>query len=199
MQFEVGDISVEFFGKLLEEFCEMLVGYRELYCLRDVRPLKKIHEEFRAPKAAIAPREEGDASVKRMMRPTESGELQRASTLSPKLLQDMEGLMLSSPGKPRVAKIFTHIDEYFAEHSARIMVGFGTVSVALYENAVEAGKVLVRSAPFAQLTLPASIVSMHKDGDRLNANVLGITFVSTKSASFASQFWTVRFPSVESS
>eukprot|EP00831_Metopus_contortus_P080631 TRINITY_DN8287_c0_g1_i2.p2 TRINITY_DN8287_c0_g1~~TRINITY_DN8287_c0_g1_i2.p2 ORF type:complete len:152 (-),score=43.65 TRINITY_DN8287_c0_g1_i2:43-498(-) len=43
---EIGDVNVEFFDKIMEELCKLLVGYRELYCLRDVKPIEKLKENI---------------------------------------------------------------------------------------------------------------------------------------------------------
>ncbi len=118
LQCDIGDMSVEFFGKLLDEFCEMLVGYRQLYCLRDVRPIKKIHDEFRAPKSSTAEERQLDTeeSMKRMLTPRlkeerrisgmDSTELQ----LSP-ALKTMRQMLPDTASRSKVAKIFTDVDE----------------------------------------------------------------------------------------
>ena len=207
VQLDIGDITVEFFGKLIEEFCELLVGFRELYCMRDIRPIKKIKEEFKPPTVEEADMEVAkEESIKRVMSP-DAVESENIGVESPKesgkmvisnqsAVNNMRKSVSSlSPAKAKVAPIFTKIDTYFAENSSKIKAGFGEISVSLFENVANSGRTVVKSEPFVQLVLPPANVSMHKEGDKLSANVLGATFVCTRQASFASQFWMVRFTS----
>jgi len=202
LQFDLGDIAIEFFGKLIEEICELLVGYRELYCMRDIRPIKKIKEEFKRPKPIeLDIEQQKEESIQRLMTPrinkTDFDSEQIDENLDEAIIPNISLINKikiagpQSPNKAKVAPIFTKIDNYFAENSAKIKTSFGEISISLYENYLNLGKVMVKSIPFVHLILPASNISISKEGEKLNANILGISLICTKQASITAQFWTV--------
>ncbi len=153
---------MEFFEKLVEEVCGLLVEYRQLYWLRDFHPVEQVFQAF-SPRSAGVP-----------LRHTkvEEGELDRLAREVP------------SP-----AEISSKFDAYFADRAFKLRLSAGTFAVSLFESHPQTS---AATSPFLRLAFPAWFAGLQRDGTKTEGDVWGISVMSTKSAVFVEAFIRVR-------
>ena len=183
----MGDLVIEFFPKLLDFWSELIADYREIPWLRDIRPIKKIKEEFKVPTNAEKERVEEEKQDQSNIPPDEG------NTVGTLVRSSVKGKV--SESKTLVPKISERLDAYLTGRNVRAKANLGKTSLSLFENTELRGKILVKSLPFLTLGLPSASASLEKTGDRTNFEMLGVTMTTTKSVSFFSQFLLVKPPS----
>jgi len=160
-----GETKVEFFGKLIEDLCELLAAYRELPFIRDIGIIKK------QKKITPVLQEEHKQQAQ------DSELVQKTNNDQKRKLKNLEA-----------SKIAERIDEFFINNSTKVTVGFGEVHISLFENTIAANKVVVNEDPFIKFKFPTADITLAQEDSKLTANVFGITFECTKQISFLSHF-----------
>ena len=178
----MGDATLEFFEKLLELFGEFILEYRQIFWLRDIRPVKQIQEEFTFPDKEGALRKE-------------RRENKREEDYDANEEEKEKELHKKGRDKPACPKIFTQLDAFFCNKALNLRFSSGAASCSFFENFEDFSKLLVKSAPFLQISFQPSIFSVRRDGDKLNADIFGVSIMSNKSGAFAYEFWKVNFSS----
>jgi hypothetical protein len=160
-----GEAKIEFFGKLIEDLCELLAAYRELPFIRDIGIIKKekritpvLQEEHKEEAKDLESVHKSDSDQNRKLKELEA------------------------------SKIAEKIDEFFTNNSTKINIGFGKVHISLFENTVAANKVVVNPDPFIKFKFPSANMAVEQEDGKITADVFGITFESTKQISFLSHF-----------
>lgn len=173
-----GETKVEFFGKLIEDLCELLVAYRELPFIRDIGILKKKQKKPEFDVQTLVDEEAKGNPLKEEKQEVESQrESHNGSNGQQRKLEEL-----------KVSHIAELIDEFFANNSTKVSIGFGEVGISLFENTVAANKVVVNAEPFVKFKFPAANMSFAQEDGNLTADVFGITFECTKRISFLSHF-----------
>eukprot|EP00826_Nyctotherus_ovalis_P003839 TRINITY_DN10795_c0_g1_i11.p1 TRINITY_DN10795_c0_g1~~TRINITY_DN10795_c0_g1_i11.p1 ORF type:complete len:236 (-),score=90.19 TRINITY_DN10795_c0_g1_i11:475-1182(-) len=178
LELSTGEAKVEFFGKLIEDLCELLAAYRELPFIRDIGILKKKEVKKVGLEQILAKPEESKGN---QLGEEDSETKKDEPALEKRHLKELE-----------ISKIAKSIDQFFANNTTKLVIGLGEVSIALFENTVAANKVVVSAEPFIRLSFPAASVSFAQEDERLTANVFGVAFECTKKISFLSHFIKVR-------
>lgn len=174
----MGEAKVEFFGKLIEDLCELLAAYRELPFIRDIGILKKKEVKKVGLESILAKPEESKGN--------------QLDEEDPETKKDESAPEKRHLKQLELSKIAKSIDQFFANNTTKLVIGLGEVSIALFENTVAANKVVVSAEPFIKVSFPAGSMTFAQEDERVTANVFGAVLECTKKISFLSHFVKVR-------
>lgn len=194
---------MEFFESLIELLCGLLVEYRQLYWLRDIRPIKRLLDEL-APAAAPGKNSRGAVHGAFFQVEEDIGPIgDHGPVPYPLPMASAAGMSSVRAGparsaddamaasKPFPAKISARFDSYFADRPMKLKVSIGSMSVSLFECKAAVTQTLLKTAPFFQLVFPAWSASLQKEGERTTGEVFGIAIMSAKPAAFVEVFFRV--------